>query len=67
MNSLLDDSSQMQGVSLDQMVENLAVKGTCMQVEKPFFRLTSAVDASDVRPEHILKEALLMLKKKWRN
>jgi hypothetical protein len=38
-----------------------------MQIEKSFFRLTSAVDPSDVRPEHILKEAFSMLKKKWRN
>ena len=47
-------------------IEQIVVKGTCMQIEKPYFRLTSAPDASEVRPEHILKEALHMLKEKWR-
>jgi SAC3 family protein LENG8/THP3 len=51
--------------SLEQMVEILVVKGTCTQVEKSYFRLTSAPDPADVRPEHVLKESLKMLKKKW--
>jgi len=62
-----DGQGPLHGASLDQMVEVLSVKGTCMQVEKPFFRLTSEVNASEVRPEHILKEALTMLMKKWRS
>lgn len=53
--------------TLDQMVETMAVKGTSTQVEKPYFRLTSAPDPSDVRPESVLKEALKMLKSKHKN
>jgi len=45
--------------------ENQAIKGYCREIEKPYFRLTSAPDPSEVRPEVILYEALSMLKKKW--
>lgn len=30
-------------------------KGTCQTVEKPYFRLTSAPDPAEVRPEEILE------------
>ena len=36
-----------------------------MVVEKSYFRLTSAPDPSEVRPEPVLKEALRMLENKW--
>jgi hypothetical protein len=49
------------------MAEILVVKGTSTQVEKSYFRLTSAPDPTDVRPESVLKETLKMLKKKWQN
>jgi len=42
------------------------VVGTCQKLEKPYFRLTSAPIPSHVRPEHILKQTLELLKKKWR-
>ena len=42
-----------------------ALQGTCNIVEKSYFRLTSAPDPSEVRPEPVLQEALQMLKTKW--
>ena len=36
-----------------------------MTVEKSYFRLTSAPDPSEVRPEPVLQEALKMLETKW--
>ena len=32
----------------------LTIKGTCLTVEKTYFRLTSAPDPADVRPEEVL-------------
>ena len=42
------------------------VVGTCKTLEKKYFRLTSAPNPSQVRPEHVLRETLELLKKKWR-
>jgi SAC3 family protein LENG8/THP3 len=42
------------------------VIGTCQTLEKQYFRLTSAPIPSQVRPEPILRQALDLLKKKWR-
>lgn len=36
-------------------------------MEKNYFRLTSAPDPADVRPESVLKQALKLLKSKWEN
>ena len=36
----------------------VAVKGTCQEVEKSYFRLTSKPDPSLVRPEPVLRKAL---------
>ena len=38
-----------------------AVKGTCQELEKSYFRLTSKPDPSAVRPETVLKRALARL------
>ena len=46
---------------------DLTIKGTCKIIEKSYFRLTSAPDPADVRPEEILKVALKMMSKKWKN
>ena len=43
----------------------VVVKGTCQELEKDYFRLTSPPDPSSVRPESILKKAIKAIKKKW--
>lgn len=52
-------------MGLDEYAKHASVKGTCMTVEKSYFRLTQAPDPSEVRPEAILMEALKMLESKW--
>jgi len=42
------------------------VVGRSQQLEKAYFRLTSAPNPDNVRPEHILKQTLELLKRKWR-
>lgn len=42
------------------------VIGTCQSLEKGYLRLTSAPRPAEVRPEHILKQSLEFLKKKWK-
>jgi hypothetical protein len=49
-------------LDLDAMV----IKGTCSTVEKEYLRLTSAPHPSTVRPEPVLKDALALVKKKWK-
>lgn len=41
------------------------MKGTCTDLEKPYFRLGADPNPAKVRPEHILKKSLKMLKGKW--
>jgi hypothetical protein len=53
------------GMDLNEMAKHLTIKGTCTVVEKVYYRLTSAPDPADVRPEPVLKQALKMLKSKW--
>jgi len=52
------------GSELD--LEALTIKGTCMNLEKRYFRLTSAPDPSTVRPQPVLVEALNRLKTIWK-
>lgn len=52
-------------MDLDELARTLAIKGTCTQIEKTYFRLTSAPDPSEVRPEPVLRQTLAMLKQKW--
>lgn len=47
--------------------EKLKVVGTSSAMEKDYFRLTSPPDPSTVRPEKILKKAIVALRKKLRN
>jgi hypothetical protein len=42
------------------------VVGTCQTLEKQYFRLTAPPVPSQVRPEHILRQTLDLLKKKWK-
>jgi hypothetical protein len=43
------------------------VKGTCRNLEKDYFRLTSAPDPSTVRPEPVLKKAFQIVLSHWNN
>jgi len=42
------------------------VVGTCQDLEKRYLRLTAAPKPSQVRPPHILRQTLELLKKKWK-
>ena len=42
------------------------VRGMCQTLEKPFFRLTSAPDPYEVRPEEVLEKSLRLMSKKWK-
>lgn len=42
------------------------VVGTCQDLEKRYLRLTSAPKPSQVRPPHILRQTLELLKKRWK-
>lgn len=50
----------------DINLANMTIKGTCQTVEKPYFRLTSAPDPADVRPEEVLEQSLKLISKKWK-
>lgn len=49
----------------DEDWSSLHIVGTCMDVEKPFFRLTAAPDASTVRPVPVLRKALEKVQSAW--
>jgi len=51
-------------MELAELAKHLGIKGTCMTIEKSYFRLTSAPDPSEVRPEPVLQQALQMLESK---
>ncbi|MES1913491.1 MAG: hypothetical protein MHM6MM_005687 [Cercozoa sp. M6MM] len=54
-------------VALDDeaAMENLRIRGTSRTLEKSYFRLTSAPDPDEVRPEPILRRALSRLLRLW--
>lgn len=47
--------------------DDLKIVGTCSNLEKEYFRLTSPPLSNSVRPEHILKKSLQLMKQKWDN
>jgi len=54
-------------VTLEEIASKNKIVGTCTNLEKQFFRLGADPDPAKVRPEHILKQSLKMLKKKWKH
>lgn len=50
---------------MDIQDQDKTIVGTCTQLEKNYLRLTSAPDPSTVRPLHVLKQTLELLKEKW--
>ena len=45
---------------------NQPIVGKCTNLEKAYFRLTTAPNENDIRPEDILKKAFLRLKTIWK-
>ncbi|XP_036355052.1 uncharacterized protein LOC118761333 [Octopus sinensis] len=41
------------------------IVGTCGDLEKDYFRITSEIDPSKVRPERVLKKSLELIKEVW--
>jgi hypothetical protein len=39
--------------------------GTLQSLEKPYFRLTSSPDPSQIRPEKVLLKSLELMKRRW--
>ena len=64
-NSTAQGGGDEANMELSDLTKHLGIKGTCMTIEKSYFRLTSAPDPSDVRPEPVLHEAFRMLEMKW--
>jgi len=51
---------------INEVLPPMTVKGTCQTLEKPYFRLTSAPDPAEVRPEEVLEKSLKLMSKKWK-
>ena len=51
----------------EQDIQDLKIVGTCQKLEKDYLRLTSAPQASMVRPEPVLKKAIALVMEKWRS
>jgi hypothetical protein len=51
---------------LEEIIKDAKIVGTCTDIEKHYYRLTSLPDPSTVRPEPILRKALSHFKSRWR-
>ena len=58
-------SSSQEDVTMENW-DRLAVVGTCQKLEKRYLRLTSEPDPTTVRPLHVLRETMKLLKSKWK-
>jgi len=47
-------------------LDKYVIKGTCTDLEKKYFRLTSAPNPETVRPEAVLRQSLSLMKSKWK-
>lgn len=45
--------------------EALKIRGTCEELEKDYYRLTTLPDPSTVRPVRVLRKTLAMLEQRW--
>ncbi|XP_074599984.1 leukocyte receptor cluster member 8 homolog isoform X2 [Brevipalpus obovatus] len=43
------------------------IVGTCLEIEKPYLRLTSTADPSTVRPQSVLERALSVVVQHWKD
>lgn len=57
---------QKSSVKNEEETTEWKIVGTCQDLEKPYFRLTSKPDPKTIRPEPVLKKALAWLKERWR-
>jgi hypothetical protein len=62
----INNEKQNNNINLEELTKSVVVVGTCTDIEKRYLRLTTLPDPSMVRPEHILKKSLKMLKEKWK-
>ena len=61
------DRSGIIAMAIDEEGGDQPLVGRCMNLEKQYFRLTSAPDPANVRPLSVLEKTLELLKKKWRD
>lgn len=47
------------------MFESMKIEGTCTDLEKPYYRLTEIPESADVRPEPVLRKAVVHVLNKF--
>jgi len=59
------DAQHQEEIDWDNL-DKYTIKGTCTEIEKKYYRLTSAPNPATVRPEPVLRKALQHIKLKWK-